>query len=133
MRFTQENIETLAAGEIFIFGANLQGFHGAGAARKALEFGAVMGKGVGFKGRTYAIPTKDENIRTMPIEAIEPYVKQFIDYASKNQHLTFLVSKIGCGLANYSSEDIAPLFEDALLYPNIVLPEEFFNIFTNKN
>lgn len=133
MRFTQENIETLEAGEIFIFGANLQGFHGAGAARKALEFGAVMGKGVGFKGRTYAIPTKDENIRTMPIEAIEPYVKQFIDYASKNQHLTFLVSKIGCGLANYSPEDIAPLFEDALLYPNIVLPEEFFNILTNKN
>ena len=133
MRFTQENIETLAAGEIFIFGANLQGFHGAGAARKALEFGAVVGKGVGFKGRTYAIPTKDENIRTMSIEAIEPYVKQFIDYASKNQHLTFLVSKIGCGLANYSPEDIAPLFEDALLYPNIVLPEEFFNILTNKN
>lgn len=133
MRFTQENIETLAAGEIFIFGSNLQGFHGAGAARKALEFGAVMGKGVGFKGRTYAIPTKDENIRTLPIEAIEPYVKQFIDYASKNQHLTFLVSKIGCGLANYSPEDIAPLFEDALLYPNIVLPEEFFNILTNKN
>ena len=133
MRFTQENIETLAAGEIFIFGSNLSGRHAAGAARKALEFGAVMGKGVGFKGRTYAIPTKDENIRTLPIEAIEPYVKQFIDYASKNQHLTFLVSKIGCGLANYSPEDIAPLFEDALLYPNIVLPEEFFNILTNKN
>ena len=133
MRFTQENIETLEAGEIFIFGSNLSGRHDAGAARKALEFGAVMGKGVGFKGRTYAIPTKDENIRTMPIEAIEPYVKQFIDYASKNQHLTFLVSKIGCGLANYSPEDIAPLFEDALLYPNIVLPEEFFNILTNKN
>ena len=133
MRFTQENIETLEAGEIFIFGSNLSGRHDAGAARKALEFGAVMGKGVGFKGRTYAIPTKDENIRTMPIEAIEPYVKQFIDYASKNQHLTFLVSKIGCGLAGYSPEDIAPLFEDALLYPNIVLPEEFFNILTNKN
>ena len=92
MRFTQENIETLEAGEIFIFGSNLIGRHGAGAAKKALEFGAVMGKGVGFKGRTYAIPTKDGNIRTMPIEAIEPYVKQFIDYASKNQHLTFLVS-----------------------------------------
>lgn len=133
MRFTQENIETLEVGEIFVFGSNLSGRHDAGAARKALEFGAVMGKGVGFKGRTYAIPTKDENIRTMPIEAIEPYVKQFIDYASKNQHLTFLVSKIGCGLANYSPEDIAPLFEDALLYPNIVLPEEFFNILTNKN
>ena len=133
MRFTQENIETLEAGEIFVFGSNLRGRHGAGAAKKALEFGAVMSKGVGFKGRTYAIPTKDENIRTMPIEAIEPYVKQFIDYASKNQHLTFLVSKIGCGLANYSPEDIAPLFEDALLYPNIVLPEEFFNILTNKN
>ena len=133
MRFTQENIETLEAGEIFIFGSNLRGRHGAGAAKKALEFGAVMGKGVGFKGRTYAIPTKDENIRTMPIEAIEPYVKQFIDYASKNQHLTFLVSKIGCGLAGYSPDDIAPLFEDALLYSNIVLPEEFFNILTNKN
>ena len=133
MRFTQENIETLEAGEIFIFGSNLSGRHDAGAAKKALEFGAVMGKGVGFKGRTYAIPTKDENIRTMPIEDIEPYVKQFIDYASKNQHLTFLVSKIGCGLANHSPEDIAPLFEDALLYPNIVLPEEFFNILTNKN
>ena len=133
MRFTQENIEILEAGEIFIFGSNLSGRHGAGAARKALEFGAVMGKGVGFKGRTYAIPTKDENIRTMPIEAIEPYVKQFIDYASKNQHLTFLVSKIGCGLAGYSPDDIAPLFEDALLHSNIVLPEEFFNILTNNN
>ena len=133
MRFTQENIETLNIGEIFVFASNLKGSHGAGAARKALEFGAVIGKGVGFKGRTYAIPTKDEFIRTMILEDIELYVKQFIQYASKNQHLTFLVTQIGCGLAGYTPEDIAPMFEEALLYENIVLPEEFFNILTNKN
>ena len=133
MRYTSENIHSLGTKEVFVFGSNLAGIHGAGAAKKALEFGAVMGKGVGFKGRTYAIPTKNENIRTMPVEAIEPYVKQFIDYASKNQHLTFLVTQIGCGLAGYSPEDIAPLFENALLYDNIVLPEEFYNILTNKN
>lgn len=133
MRFTEESIKALNTGEIFVFGSNLAGIHGAGAAKKALEFGAVIGKGIGFKGRTYAIPTKDEKINTLPIKDIEPYVKQFIDYASKNQHLTFLVTQIGCGLAGYSPEDIAPLFENALLYTNIVLPEEFFNILTNNN
>lgn len=100
-------------GEIFVFGSNLAGIHGAGAARAALKFGAVMGDGVGRRGRSYAIPTKDRDIVTMPIADIAPHVAAFLDHARANPDERFFVTRIGCGLAGYENGDIAPLFRNA--------------------
>ncbi len=122
-------INSLNTNEIFVFGSNLSGIHGAGAAKQALKFGAVMGVGIGLQGQTYAIPTKDYNIkRTLTIKEIIPYVDQFIDFAYKNIKFNFLVTEIGCGLAGYSVEDIAPLFKNAIELDNIHLPLRFNNL-----
>lgn len=108
---------------IFVFGSNLAGIHGAGAAREAHEkWGAIMGKGVGFWGNSYAIPTKDEHIRTMSVYRIVPYVRQFVDYAAMNPRKSFLVTAIGCGLAGHDPRDIAPLFAGAT--ENVFLSEK---------
>lgn len=125
MRYTPENIEILENNEVFVFGSNLRGLHGAGAAKKALEFGAEMGQGVGLYGNTYAIPTKDLNIETLHIKVVTKHVNKFINFAKNRQDLTFLVTKIGCGLAEYEVEQIAPLFKKAIGISNIVLPKEF--------
>lgn len=99
---------------IFVFGSNLAGVHGAGAALcAAREYGAIRGQGVGPQGNSYAIPTKDENIETLPLERIKPFVLQFLDYARIHKELRFEVTRIGCGLAGYTDNDIYPMFEDA--------------------
>lgn len=96
---------------IFVFGSNLAGAHGAGAALEAAQnFGAEYGVGVGATGRAYAIPTKDENIRTMALGDIKPYVDAFLEYARQNPSKEFFVTAIGCGLAGYEPTDIAPMF-----------------------
>ena len=96
---------------IFVFGSNLAGVHGAGAAREALNrWDAQWGIGVGLTGRAYAIPTKDENIRTMSVERIAPFVADFVIFARKHPEMSFLVTAIGCGLAGHNPTDIAPLF-----------------------
>ncbi len=88
---------------IFVFGSNLAGRHGKGAALHARQFyGARNGVGVGFVGRSYAIPTKDERIRTLPLNRIRPYVDAFLAFARDNPELEFNVTRIGCGLAGYS-------------------------------
>lgn len=97
--------------EIFVFGSNVAGRHGAGAAKIAMQkFGAVYGIGFGKIGNSYAIPTKDENIETLPIQHISDYVGVFIDYAKAHPELNFFITSIGCGLAGYKPEQIAPLF-----------------------
>lgn len=107
---------------IFVFGSNLAGRHGAGAAKAAYdEHGAVYGNGVGRQGSSYAIPTKDRQIKTLPLDKIKPHVDEFIEYAKKHPHLTFLVTRIGCGLAGYKDDDIAPMFKGAP--DNCLLPE----------
>lgn len=107
---------------IFVFGSNLAGVHGAGAAHCAYnEHGAIWGKGIGHHGDSYAIPTKDHNIRTLPVERIQEYVIQFMLYANEHPELKFQVTRIGCGLAGYTDKDIAPLFKGAPL--NCELPE----------
>lgn len=99
---------------IFVFGSNLAGIHGAGAARSALAmFGAVWGVGVGLQGRSYAIPTKDERIQTLPLNRIRPYVDQFLEFARAHPEMNFQVTRIGCGLAGYTDSDIAPMFKEA--------------------
>lgn len=97
-------------GEIFCFGSNLAGRHGAGAARMALQYGAVYGNGVGIQGNTYAIPTKDKSLKVLPIAIIQAYVRAFIAYTKKHDD-KFFITRIGCGLAGYSDSDIAPLFK----------------------
>ena len=99
---------------IFVFGSNLAGRHGAGAARYALDnYGAVYGRGVGHVGNSYALPTKDKCIRTLPIGEVARYVERFCRYAETRPDLTFKVTQIGCGLAGFEPEQIAPLFADA--------------------
>lgn len=121
-------ITKLKDNEIFVFGSNLAGIHGAGAAAQAFEeWGAKWGQGVGLQGQTYAIPSKDKNIRTLPINEIKPFVDEFIEFAKQNKHLVFLVTEIGCGLAGYQPQDMAPLFRKALLVKNIFLPERFIS------
>jgi len=109
---------------IFVFGSNLAGVHGAGSARAAFDHhDAEMGVGYGPTGNAYAIPTKDRQIRTMPLEAIEPYVDDFILYAKARPDTDFNVVAIGCGLAGYAPSDIAPMFNGAP--DNVKLPVEF--------
>lgn len=120
-RFTPEMITSLAENEIFVFGSNLAGAHGGGAARMAYRrFGAVWGIGVGLTGRTYAIPTMQGGVDT-----IKPYVDRFIAFAREHRQLTFLVTRIGCGIAGFRDRDIAPLFAQAIEVENIILPKEF--------
>lgn len=100
--------------EVFVFGSNLAGRHGAGAAKTAHQlYGAKYGCGVGQQGRSYAIPTKDKNLTTLPISEIKKYVEEFLQYAAYNSHDKFFLTKIGCGLAGYKDKDIAPLFKVA--------------------
>lgn len=108
--------------EIFVFGSNLAGRHGAGAAKFAVEnHGAVYGQGVGLQGNSYGIPTKDWNIKTLSLEEIKTFVLDFILFAKTNQDLMFNVTRIGCGLAGYTDEQISPMFKDAP--ENCNLPE----------
>lgn len=118
-RTTPEYIDSLAPGEIFVFGSNLKGRHAGGAAYAAYrKFGAVMGQGVGLQGKSYAIPTMQGGVET-----IRPYVDEFIDFARSHPELTFLVTRIGCGIAGFTDDEIAPLFKNAHDAENIVLPE----------
>ena len=118
-RTTPEFISKLQPGEIFVFGSNLRGMHGGGAAYAAYrKFGAIMGQGVGLQGQSYAIPTMQGGVGT-----IRPYVDEFIEFAKNHPELTFLVTRIGCGIAGFTDEEISPLFEKAHDVENIVLPE----------
>ena len=99
---------------IFVFGSNLAGRHGAGSAHHAVAYwGAIYGRGVGMQGSSYAIPTKDEMLRTLSLDTIRKYVDEFIAFATAHHDSTFVVVRIGCGLAGYSDEDIAPMFKNA--------------------
>jgi hypothetical protein len=131
-RVTPENITELNDNEIFIFGSNLAGRHGAGAAKMAMKFGAKYGQASGLQGNTYAIPTKDENIiRTLTIKEIKPYVDEFIEFAKQNEDKIFLVTKIGTGLATNTIKSMASLFIEAKDVENIYLPIEFWNYVIN--
>lgn len=125
-RITPDFITSLAPNEIFVFGSNLQGIHAGGAARMAYQhFGAEMGNGVGLQGQSYAIPTMQGGVET-----ISPYVDAFIAYAAQHPEKNFLVTPIGCGIAGFCAEEIAPLFEKAKDVNNIFLPEDFWDILT---
>ena len=121
-RVTPHNIRSLNPNEIFVFGSNLAGAHGGGAARIAVEqFGAIMGQGVGLQGQSYAIPTMQGGVNT-----IQPYVDEFITFAKEHPEMTFLVTRIGCGIAGFTPAEIAPLFANAVNVENIHLPQDFW-------
>ena len=123
-RITPAHIISLRPTEVFVFGSNLAGMHGSGAARMArLHFGAVVGQGDGPKGQSYAIPTMQGGPQT-----IAPYVDKFIAYAKAHPTLTFLVTPIGCGIAGFLPNDIAPLFKAAVAEENIHLPQCFWDV-----
>lgn len=122
--FTPAWIKALKENEIFVFGSNLRGSHGGGAARVAHQcFGAVWGQGVGLQGQCYAIPTMHGGV-----DVIKPYVDEFIAFAREHRDLKFLVTPIGCGIAGFTVEEMAPLFADAIDDENIILPEDFVKV-----
>lgn len=113
--------------EIFVFGSNLAGRHGKGAAAFAQKHhGAIYGRGEGLQGNSYAIPTKSEGLVTLPVQQIREAVKRFVQYAVDHQGYEFHLTAIGCGLAGYVPRQIAPMFVDAP--DNVILPIEFEDI-----
>ena len=122
--YTPERIANLKPNEIFVFGSNLAGSHGGGAARLAYNrFGAIWGQGVGLQGQSYAIPTMQGGVET-----IKPYVDEFILFAKQHPELRFLITKIGCGIAGFTPDEIAPLFKDVIDCENTILPKEFCRV-----
>lgn len=121
-------ISYLKGNEIFVFGSNLQGMHGGGAARVANQkFGAEWGVGVGLTGRCYAIPTMHGGVET-----IKPYVDGFAEFAKEHTEYRFLVTRIGCGIAGFKDEEIAPLFAQAAQLENVSLPASFWKVLEEK-
>jgi len=117
-RVTPDRITELGENEVFVFGSNLAGAHGGGAALLAYrKFGAIWGLGVGLQGQSYGIPTMHGGV-----DAIKPYVDEFIEFAKTRPDLTFLVTRVGCGIAGFTNEEISPLFAKAHEVENIVLP-----------
>lgn len=113
--------------DIFVFGSNLAGRHGAGAALWAKRYrGATYGQGVGLQGQSYAIPTKDDYLKTLSLHTILLHVCDFIRFAAEHPEMRFQVTPIGCGLAGLKPEQIAPMFNKAP--PNVTLPIEFVAI-----
>ncbi len=124
LKYTPEYITSLDQNEVFVFGSNLDGIHAGGAARVArMRFGAIMGQGIGIQGQSYAIPTMQGGVET-----IRPYVDDFIKFAQQHPDLTFYVTRIGCGIAGFKDEEIAPLFDAAFDMPNVILPESFWQM-----
>ena len=109
---------------VFVFGSNLAGIHGKGAALHAVKYsGAVRGIGIGRQGNSYAIPTKDRKLKVLHPDIIDSHVRTFLDYARQNMNETFFITQIGCGLAGYKPGIIAPMFKHAP--KNCILPEEW--------
>ena len=127
-RVIPKRITELKSNEIFVFGSNLEGAHGGGAALLAWRnWGAIWGQGAGLQGQTYGIPTMHGGT-----DNIKPYVDDFIRFAGEHAEYIFLVTEIGCGIAGFKPRDIAPLFKEAMNVPNIYLPQRFWDVL-NEN
>ena len=128
-RITPDLVKELSPNEIFVFGSNRAGRHGAGAAKLAKNrFGAEYGVGRWMTGQCYAIPTKDFKLNVMPLEAIQAEVEIFSQFTRRRMDRIFLVTELGCGLAGYRPEEIAPMFSWAIEQENISLPLRFWEI-----
>ncbi len=124
-RISPKWIDKLEENEVFVFGSNLKGLHVSGAAAVARKWGAIWGEGIGLHGQTYAIPTMQGGVDT-----IKPYVDEFLSFAKSNPNLKFFVTEIGCGIAGFKVEEIAPLFKNVFVenIKNVFLPESFHKI-----
>lgn len=122
-RVSPNRIDTLQPDEIFVFGSNVNGFHGGGAAAAAMHrFGAVWGQGEGLQGQSYAIPTMEG------FESMKAAVQRFTQFAAQHPELRFLVTRIGCGIAGYTVQQVAPLFVDCIKLENVALPIDFWKV-----
>ena len=131
MRITPEDlkVEDISWNKVFVFGSNEAGIHGAGAAKFAIdELDAKTGLGFGSTAFTFAIPTKDWGLKVLSLDVIMFYIGRFIQYAKRHPERDFYVTQIGCGLAGYTPEDIAPLFKETVDLENVYLPESFWKI-----
>jgi hypothetical protein len=132
MNTTPELITELKDDEVFVFGSNLSGHHGAGAAKTAMKWGAKYGQAFGPQGKTFAIPTMNANhSNKLSVEKIGTYVERFMQYAANHPEKKFLVSAVGCGLAGHSHKDIAKLFWGCDKISNIYLPEKFWKVLSH--
>ena len=123
-RVTPDFVQNLEGDEIFVFGSNRAGLHGGGAAAMAhMFFGAVWGQGVGLQGQSYAIPTMEGGV-----DYVGRYVDEFIVFAKEHPEFRFLVTEIGCGIAGFTPQEIAPLFRDAVSLNNVSLPRRFWDV-----
>ena len=128
MRVTPDHVDRLGENQVFVFGSNEAGHHDGGAARQAFErFGAVYGQGRGLQGQSYAIPTMGS------LESLERDVEEFIRFADAHPEMTFLVTRIGCGIAGYTDTQIAPMFASAVGLSNVHLPAEFWKVLIFKH
>jgi hypothetical protein len=125
MLFTPEKLDKLEPNQIFVFGSNLLGIHGRGAAKDAIKWGAIYGISEGLCGQTYGIPTKLTPYIRLDLDAIYKHVQKFIEFARNHPDLEFVVTKVGTGLAGYKSEEIAFCFADATELTNVILPKSF--------
>lgn len=124
-KFTPEMIEELNENEVFVFGSNKEGQHIGGAAAFAMEkFGAIWGEGEGLFGQSYALPTMDDD----DPNCVKPYVGRFIQFAKDHKDLTFYVTPVGCGIAGFTPEEIAPFFKETLDMDNVILPKSFVSV-----
>ena len=122
-------IQELEAHEIFVFGSNLSGIHGAGAAKTARKWGAKMGVGEGLMGMTYGLPTVGKKIgNNLSVSKIQKHVDIFLQCVNEHPTFNFLLTEVGCGLAGKTPEDIAPLFKEGNEFSNIVWPKSFVKI-----
>ncbi len=122
-RVTPRNVRRLEENEIFVFGSNASGMHGGGAAAFAMQhFGAVWGQGEGLQGRSYAIPTMEG------LPAMAEAINRFALFAEEHNEMRFLVTRVGCGIAGYTAEQIAPMFKACIHLENVTLPFDFWEV-----
>lgn len=128
-KITPDNIQSLSENEIFVFGSNLAGLHGAGAAKLAKDkFGAQYRVGHGMTGQCYAFPTKNNNLQTLHLSVVQVYVKLLKTTVQDTPDKHFLITQVGCGLAGYTPQQIAPLFEEFVNFSNVSLPQSFIDV-----
>ena len=124
--FTPETIEELGENEVFVFGSNMNGNHAGGAARLALDkFGAISGKSEGLQGKSYAIPTLDKDMEKVSVDFLTERISDFIRFTRNNQKLTFYMTKIGCGIAGFTVQEVSNIFKKLNFPLNVCLPKEF--------
>lgn len=138
-RYTPEAIDNLCPGEVFVFGSNRNGDHCGGAAHVAHErFGAKWGVGEGLMGRSYALPTLDESMGRVSVADLEESFRKLFACAAEHPDLTFLLTKVGCGIAGWGVTEVGDALwraakgyyaDGAPRLRNIVLPREFASRF----